>query len=110
MFVRVKKKLSGSSSVLVVRKASGRYIVVKNPGVASDEKAIESLCKKGEEWIRLHTDPLPNLVGLVWGGVRCRAVSVGTALSSRHGDYTRQERLQRPGARSGNLEEESCRI
>lgn len=37
MFVRVKKNRSGSSSVLVVRKASGRYIVVKNLGVATDE-------------------------------------------------------------------------
>ena len=58
MFVRVKKNHSVSSSVLVVRKASGRYIVVKNLGVATDEKTIESLRKKGEEWIRLHTDPL----------------------------------------------------
>jgi hypothetical protein len=30
MFVRVKKNRSGSSSVLVVRKASGRYIVIVN--------------------------------------------------------------------------------
>ena len=46
MFVRVKKNRSGSSSVLVVRKASGRYLVVKNLGVATDEKEIESLRKK----------------------------------------------------------------
>jgi len=64
MFVRVKKNRSGSSSILVVRKASGRYIVVKNLGVATDEKAIESLRKKGEEWIRLHTDPLPMQFGI----------------------------------------------
>ena len=63
VFVRVKKNRSGSSSVLVVRKASGRYIVVKNLGVATDEKAIESLRKKGKEWIRLHTDPLPMQFG-----------------------------------------------
>ena len=63
MFVRVKKNRSGSSSVLVVRKASGRYIVVKNLGVATDEKAIESLRKKGGDWIRLHTDPLPMQFG-----------------------------------------------
>jgi len=59
VFVRVKKNRSGSNSVLVVRKVAGRYLVVKNLGVASDEKAIELLRKKGEEWIRLHTDPLP---------------------------------------------------
>ena len=63
MFVRVKKNRSGSSSVLVVRKASGRYIVVKNLGVATDAEAIESLRKKGEEWIRLHTNPLPMQFG-----------------------------------------------
>jgi hypothetical protein len=44
-------------------KASGRYIVVKNLGVATEEKAIESLRKKGEEWIRLHADPLPMQFG-----------------------------------------------
>ena len=64
MFVRVKKNRSGSSSVLVVRKSSGRYIVVKNLGVSTDEKAIELLRKKGEEWIRLHTDPLPMQFGI----------------------------------------------
>ena len=63
MFVRVKKNRSGSSSVLVVRKASGRYLVAKNLGVATDEKAIESLRMKGEEWIRLHTDSLPMQFG-----------------------------------------------
>lgn len=63
MFVRVKKNRSGSSSVLVVRKASVRYLVVRNLGVATEEKAIESLRKKGEEWIRLHTDPLPMQFG-----------------------------------------------
>lgn len=63
MFVRVKKNRSGSSSVLVVSKPSCRYRVVRTIGVSSDEAEIAALRQEGEDWIRLHTAPLPIQFG-----------------------------------------------
>lgn len=52
MFVRKKKNKSGTTSIVVVDKSSGRYREVKNIGVSSNEQEIASFIKEGEKWIQ----------------------------------------------------------
>jgi transposase len=54
MFVRKKKNRSGSTSVVVVDKSSGRFRELKTIGVSSDEKEIAELYKIGKKWIASH--------------------------------------------------------
>lgn len=52
MHVRLKRNRSGSISVIVVDKSSGRYKELRTVGIAKDETEIASLRQKGLEWIR----------------------------------------------------------
>ncbi len=52
MHVRSKKNRSGSISVVVVDKSSGRYKELHAVGVPKEESKIESFRQKGLEWIR----------------------------------------------------------
>lgn len=54
MFVRKKKNRSGSISVVAVSKANGKFTEVKNFGVATSEKEVETLCKEAKEWIKTY--------------------------------------------------------
>lgn len=51
MFVKKKKNRSGTVSVVVAEKISGRYSELTTVGVSSDESVIEQLVNKGKEWI-----------------------------------------------------------
>ena len=52
MYVRKKHNRSGTTSVVVVSKASGKYKEIKFFGSSSSEEDIESLCNKAAAWIR----------------------------------------------------------
>lgn len=52
MFVRKRRNRSGSTSVVVVDKSSGKPKELVCIGVSADEGEIESLVQKGQEWIR----------------------------------------------------------
>ena len=52
MYVRKKHNRSGTTSVVVVSKASGKYKEIKSFGSSSSEEDIESLCNKAAAWIR----------------------------------------------------------
>jgi transposase len=54
MYIRKKRNRSGSISIVVVDKSSGRYRELRTVGVGSDEKEIEALCLKGKKWISAH--------------------------------------------------------
>lgn len=51
MYVRKKRNRSGSISVVVVDKSSGRYKEIHVVGTTSDEKELLQLVEKGERWI-----------------------------------------------------------
>lgn len=51
MFVRREKNRSGTTSVVVVNKSSGRFTELKVIGIGKTEDEIRFLVKKGEEWI-----------------------------------------------------------
>ncbi len=51
MFVRRKKNRSGTTSVIVVDKSSGKFTELKTIGVASEEAEIQGLMSQGREWI-----------------------------------------------------------
>jgi transposase len=51
MFVRKKKNRSGSTSIVVVNKVSGRVNYLKTIGISSDELEIERLFRQGQEYI-----------------------------------------------------------
>lgn len=54
MYVRKKKNRSGSTSVVVVDKSSGKIRYLITVGVSSDEKEVAELYKKGKKWISMH--------------------------------------------------------
>ncbi|MBQ8833284.1 MAG: IS1634 family transposase, partial [Paludibacteraceae bacterium] len=54
MFVRYKKNRSGTTSVVVVDKSSGRFKEVTTIGVSDDPKEIDRLKECGRLWIRQH--------------------------------------------------------
>ena len=54
MHVRLKKNRSGSISVIVVDKSSGRYKELHTIGIVKDESEAIQLRQKGLEWIRRH--------------------------------------------------------
>jgi transposase len=54
MFVRKKKNRSGTTSVVVIDKSSGRFRELKTLGVSSDEQEIAELYQQGKKWIDLH--------------------------------------------------------
>ncbi len=51
MFVRKKKNRSGTTSVVVVNKSSGKFVELKTIGIATTEKDIEDLVTQGKDWI-----------------------------------------------------------
>jgi hypothetical protein len=51
MFVHRKKNRSGSTSIVVVKKVSGRPQYIKTIGISSDEQEIEQLLKQGQQYI-----------------------------------------------------------
>ena len=51
MFVRKKKNRSGSTSIVVVIKVSGRVSYIKTIGISSDEQEIERLFRQGQEYL-----------------------------------------------------------
>ncbi len=54
MFVRKKINRSGTISVVVVRKAQGKFTEVKKFGVAKSEKEADVLFQKAKVWLRTH--------------------------------------------------------
>ena len=52
MYVRKKHNRSGSTSVVVVSKASGKYKELKSCGSSTSEEKIDSLYDKAAAWIR----------------------------------------------------------
>ncbi|HMX82335.1 MAG TPA: hypothetical protein PKU98_10085 [Saprospiraceae bacterium] len=51
MFVRKKRNKSGTFSVVIVDKSSGKYRELRTIGVSSDESEINRLVAKGRKWI-----------------------------------------------------------
>ena len=51
MFIQKKKNRSGSTSVVVIDKSSGRFCELKTIGVSVDEKVIAELYQAGKRWI-----------------------------------------------------------
>ena len=51
MYVRKKKNRSGTTSVVVVDKSSGKIRYLATIGVSSDEKILSELCIEGNKWI-----------------------------------------------------------
>ena len=52
MYIRKKRNRSGTTSVVVVSKSSGKYKEIKSFGCSSSEEDIEHLYDKAAEWIR----------------------------------------------------------
>lgn len=55
MFIRRRKNKSGTTSVVVVDKSSGKFRELKTIGVASDSSEIEVLEGKAREWLEHYT-------------------------------------------------------
>lgn len=51
MYLRKKRNKSGSISVVVVDKSSGKYKEIKTIGIAKIEKEVSSLIEQGRRWI-----------------------------------------------------------
>ena len=70
MYLRKKRNKSGSISVVVVDKSSGKYKEIKTIGIAKIEKEVSSLIEQGRRWISDYDERLyPKL------DFDCRAVS-----------------------------------
>lgn len=54
MYIRKKRNRSGSTSVVVVSKAGGKYKEIKSFGASSSEEELDSLCLKASNWIRTY--------------------------------------------------------
>lgn len=52
MYVRKKRNKSGSTSVVIVDKSSGRYVEIKTIGISSNATEIAQLVNQGHAWIR----------------------------------------------------------
>ena len=51
MYIRKKHNHSGSTSVVVVSKASGKYKEIKSFGSSTSNEEIDSLCEQAATWI-----------------------------------------------------------
>ena len=51
MFVHRKKNRSGSTSIVVVKKVSGRPQYIKTIGISSDEQEVERLFRLGQQYV-----------------------------------------------------------
>lgn len=54
MYVRKKKNRSGTTSVVVVSKSSGRYKEIKTFGAFSLPEEVRSLCNQAVNWIKTY--------------------------------------------------------
>ena len=54
MYVRKKKNRSGTTSVVIVDKSSGKICYLATMGVSSDEKEIADFYQQGKKWINVH--------------------------------------------------------
>ena len=54
MYVRKKINRSGSTSVVIVDKSSGKIRYLKTIGISTDEQEISALYEQGKKWIDLH--------------------------------------------------------
>lgn len=52
MYVRKKKNKSGTVSIQIIDKSSGKYKLVKTIGSSKDDKEVSLLVQKGEEYIK----------------------------------------------------------
>ena len=57
MFVRTKLNSSGSTSVQIISKASGRYKVIKSFGSATTQQEIDRLVQAAQQEIEQHSKP-----------------------------------------------------
>jgi len=55
MYVRKKPNRSGSTSVVIVDKSSGKTKYLATIGISSDESTLSELCLEGEKWIAART-------------------------------------------------------
>ena len=55
MFVRKKKNRSGTTSVVVVDKHSGKFKELCTIGIGHNDDETASLCAQGKAWIKNHT-------------------------------------------------------
>jgi hypothetical protein len=55
MYARKKKNRSGSVSVVVVDKSSGRYREIKSFGTTNSEEEVKVLCDQACLWIHTHS-------------------------------------------------------
>jgi len=55
MYVRKKKNRSGTTSVVIVDKSSGKIRYLATIGISSDEQAISELYVQGKKWIAART-------------------------------------------------------
>ena len=51
MYIRTKRNKSGTISVVVVDKSSGKYREIETIGIAKDEGQVEDLTARGRQWI-----------------------------------------------------------
>ena len=58
MFIRRRKNKSGSTSVTVVDKSSGKFKELTTIGVSSDPKELDEFERKGRLWIDQRTGQL----------------------------------------------------
>ncbi|MDR1103366.1 MAG: transposase, partial [Tannerella sp.] len=54
-YVRKKQNRSGSISVVIVDKSSGKCRYLKTVGISSDEKEIAALYQQGKKWITVQS-------------------------------------------------------
>ncbi len=54
MYVRKKSNRSGSTSVVIVDKSSGKIHYLKTIGISSDEQEIATFFEQGKKWIDIH--------------------------------------------------------
>lgn len=59
MFVRKKKNRSGTVSVVIADKSSGKFKELKTIGVSSDSDELASLEVKARQWIEEYSGQLP---------------------------------------------------
>ena len=58
MFVRRKKNKSGSTTIVIIDKSSGKFKPMKTLGTSSNLEDIENLYKGGLEWVKNYSGQL----------------------------------------------------
>ena len=84
MFVKRKKNRSGSISVVIAEKISGRYSELATIGIAQNEKEVEKFVQEGREWIERENQrrhPRLDLFGEERSGCEAELLSAEQMLS-----------------------------